>query len=466
MHGPYRRIKDGLLRSGPFDEAETPPNRLRWDPLPLPTKADRFRRRPRHARRLGRSGGANRRRGAHLSREPLDERSLFLERRRRADVRAAAGFDRIFSRSSAGSTCSRARSRVVPRGMKFKVDGRRPGRAATSARTTARPSACRSSGRSARRASRSRATSSRRWRRSRTRASARWSPSSWAACGRASSRIRRSTWSPGTATTCPTNTTSRASWRSTRSASTTPIRRSSPCSPRPRAQPGVANCDFVIFPPRWQVAEDTFRPPWFHRNVMSELMGLVHGVYDAKAEGFLPGGVSIHNCMSAHGPDLATFEKASERRAQAAQDRGHARLHVGVALRVPADALRDERAASCRRTTTRSGTASRSDSSERDARPGARRAGSNRRTSRAAISRSRTCRSASSSKGAEAPRGGVAIGDQILDLAALGLKTGPTLNGLAALGRAAWQRAAQGAVAGLVGAQSRKRQLREVPACR
>jgi len=79
----------------------------------------------------------------------------------------------------------------------------------------------------------------------------------------------------------------------------------------PSGQPGVANCDFVIFPPRWLVAEGTFRPPWFHRNVMSELMGLVHGVYDAKAEGFLPGGVSLHNCMSAHGPDLATFEKAS-----------------------------------------------------------------------------------------------------------------------------------------------------------
>ncbi len=75
--------------------------------------------------------------------------------------------------------------------------------------------------------------------------------------------------------------------------------------------PGVANCDFVIFPPRWLVAEDTFRPPWFHRNVMSELMGLVRGVYDAKAEGFVPGGVSLHNCMLPHGPDAATFEKAS-----------------------------------------------------------------------------------------------------------------------------------------------------------
>ncbi len=79
----------------------------------------------------------------------------------------------------------------------------------------------------------------------------------------------------------------------------------------PSGQPGVANCDFVIFPPRWMVAEHTFRPPWFHRNVMSELMGLIHGVYDGKAEGFLPGGISIHNCMSAHGPDLATYEKAS-----------------------------------------------------------------------------------------------------------------------------------------------------------
>jgi homogentisate 1,2-dioxygenase len=79
----------------------------------------------------------------------------------------------------------------------------------------------------------------------------------------------------------------------------------------PSGQPGVANCDFVIFPPRWLVAENTFRPPWFHRNVMSELMGLVRGVYDAKAEGFLPGGISLHNCMSAHGPDAATFDKAS-----------------------------------------------------------------------------------------------------------------------------------------------------------
>lgn len=71
--------------------------------------------------------------------------------------------------------------------------------------------------------------------------------------------------------------------------------------------PGVANLDFVIFPPRWMVAENTFRPPYFHRNMMSELMGLIQGEYDAKKEGFLPGGISIHNCMTAHGPDTETY---------------------------------------------------------------------------------------------------------------------------------------------------------------
>ena len=79
----------------------------------------------------------------------------------------------------------------------------------------------------------------------------------------------------------------------------------------PSDTPGVDSLDFVIFPPRWLAGENTFRPPWFHRNVASEFMGLVHGAYDAKAEGFVPGGASLHNCMSGHGPDAATFEKAS-----------------------------------------------------------------------------------------------------------------------------------------------------------
>jgi len=80
----------------------------------------------------------------------------------------------------------------------------------------------------------------------------------------------------------------------------------------PSDTPGVGNLDFVIFPPRWLVAEDTFRPPWFHRNVASEYMGLIHGVYDGKAEGFAPGGSSIHNAMTGHGPDAATFANARQ----------------------------------------------------------------------------------------------------------------------------------------------------------
>jgi len=79
----------------------------------------------------------------------------------------------------------------------------------------------------------------------------------------------------------------------------------------PTDTPGVGNLDFVIFPPRQLVAKDTFRPPWYHRNIASEFMGLIDGVYDAKADGFLPGGASLHNTMTAHGPDAVTFDKAS-----------------------------------------------------------------------------------------------------------------------------------------------------------
>ena len=77
---------------------------------------------------------------------------------------------------------------------------------------------------------------------------------------------------------------------------------------------GVSSIDFVIFPPRILAMQDTFRPPWFHRNIASEFMGLIHGAYDAKAEGFSPGGASLHNSMTGHGPDAETFEKASTRR--------------------------------------------------------------------------------------------------------------------------------------------------------
>jgi len=79
----------------------------------------------------------------------------------------------------------------------------------------------------------------------------------------------------------------------------------------PSETPGTANVDFVCFPERWLVAENTFRPPWYHMNVMSEFMGLIYGQYDAKPQGFVPGGFSLHNSMLPHGPDADAFEKAS-----------------------------------------------------------------------------------------------------------------------------------------------------------
>ncbi|PPC88913.1 MAG: homogentisate 1,2-dioxygenase, partial [Methylocystis sp.] len=80
----------------------------------------------------------------------------------------------------------------------------------------------------------------------------------------------------------------------------------------PSDESGVGNVDFAIFPPRWQVAEHTFRPPWYHLNIMSEFMGLIYGRYDAKPSGFEPGGMSLHNAMLPHGPDAEAFEQASE----------------------------------------------------------------------------------------------------------------------------------------------------------
>ena len=79
----------------------------------------------------------------------------------------------------------------------------------------------------------------------------------------------------------------------------------------PSGEAGTANIDFVIFPERWMVAEHSFRPPWYHMNIMSEFMGLIYGQYDAKEKGFVPGGFSLHNMMLPHGPDKDAFDKAS-----------------------------------------------------------------------------------------------------------------------------------------------------------
>jgi homogentisate 1,2-dioxygenase len=107
----------------------------------------------------------------------------------------------------------------------------------------------------------------------------------------------------------------------------------------PSEIPGTANCDFVIFPPRWMVAEHTFRPPWFHRNVMSEFMGLVTGAYDAKAGGFSPGGASLHNCDERSRPRSGQLSGRGGGRSEAAQDREHPGLHVRKPMGDPPHAI-------------------------------------------------------------------------------------------------------------------------------
>ena len=122
--------------------------------------------------------------------------------------------------------------------------------------------------------------------------------------------------------------------------STTPTRRSSRCSPRRPETAGTANIDFVIFPERWSVAEHSFRPPWYHMNIMSEFMGLIYGVYDAKPEGFTPGGISLHNCMLPHGPDKARLRPRHQGRPEAGQADRHHGLHVRDALSPAPDQVR------------------------------------------------------------------------------------------------------------------------------
>ena len=113
----------------------------------------------------------------------------------------------------------------------------------------------------------------------------------------------------------------------------------------PSETPGTANIDFVIFPERWGVAENTFRPPWYHRNLMSEFMGLVYGVYDAKPEGFVPGGISLHNQMLPHGPDATAFEHASNVELKPVKLDRHHGLHVRDPLPAAGHALRGGRRA-------------------------------------------------------------------------------------------------------------------------
>lgn len=311
MHGPYKRMPAGLLRSGPFDEVETPPNRLRWNPLPIPAKATDF---IDGLITLAGSGEPATQAGVavhlYLANRDMKNRYFYNADGELMFVPQQGAIE-LFTELGRLEV-SPGEIAVVPRGMKFKV---------SLLEGAVRGYLCENYGQSFRLPELGPigAQGLAQTRDFLTPVAAFEDTS--AAC-----QLVAKFLGGLCATELKASPLDVVAWHGDYAPYKYDLARFMPVNAvsfdhadpsiftvltSPSGQPGVANCDFVIFPPRWQVAEDTFRPPWFHRNVMSELMGLVHGVYDAKAEGFLPGGVSIHNCMSAHGPDSTTFEKAS-----------------------------------------------------------------------------------------------------------------------------------------------------------
>jgi len=309
MHPAYRRIPEGEMRSGPFAEVETPPNRLRWDPLPMPAQKRDF---VEGLTTIAGCGDPASQTGlaVHVYRanRPMVERCFWNADGEMMLVPQQGGL--VLSTELGKLDVAPGEIAVVPRGMKFRVE---------LAEGAARGYLCENYGQPFR-------------------------LPELGPIGSQGLAQQRDFEVPVAAFEdrgrCEVVKFMGGLWTSELAHSpldvvawhgdyvpykydlarfmvinTVSFDHPDPSIftvlTSPSSQAGVANCDFVIFPPRWMVAEDTFRPPWFHRNVMSELMGLVRGTYDAKAGGFLPGGISIHNCMSAHGPDLATFEKAA-----------------------------------------------------------------------------------------------------------------------------------------------------------
>src|SRR5436190_6865870 len=309
MHAPFRRIANGLMRSGPFNEVETPPNRLRWDPLPIGESPADF---LEGLATIAGSGEPAAQMGiaVHVYRANRSMERVFVDNDGELMLVPQMGELLLFTELGK-LTVAPGEVAVVPRGVKFRVE---------LLEKQARGYVCENYGAPFRLPELGPIGSQ-------GLAQTRDFMAPVAAfeeTGRCElvAKFMGALW----ASAFEHSPLDVVAWHGDYAPYKYELARFMAINTvsfdhpdpsiftvltSPSGQPGVANCDFVVFPPRWLVAEDTFRPPWFHRNVMSELMGLIHGEYDAKAGGFLPGGVSIHNCMSAHGPDLATFERAS-----------------------------------------------------------------------------------------------------------------------------------------------------------
>ena len=310
-HPAYRRIDNGLWRSAPFDEAEPPPNRLRWNPLPFPdTPADFID----GLVTMGGNGDAGLRSGiaVHVYRgtKSMDRRVFFDAD---GELLIVPQQGRVLLGTEFGEIeAAPGEIAVIPRGVKFCVglpDGKARGYLCENYGELFRLPELGAIGANGLANPRDFLTPVAAYedREERFEVVAKFAGNLWT-MDIDHSPLDVVAWhgnyAPYKYDLARFNTLGTISFDHPDPSIFTVLT-------APSEIPGTANCDFVIFPPRWLVAEHTFRPPWFHRNVMNEFMGLVHGAYDAKAEGFVPGSMSLHNCMSAHGPDAATYEKAS-----------------------------------------------------------------------------------------------------------------------------------------------------------
>jgi homogentisate 1,2-dioxygenase len=309
---PFRRIPDGSMRSGPFEEAEPDPNPLRWDPLPIPGEPADF---IAGLVTLAGNGDAARQAGAavHIYAANAsmgnrcfynaDGEMLIVPELGRLSVHTELGI----LEAAPGEIC------VLPRGLKFRVDlpdGQARGYVCENYGMPFRLPELGPIG-----------------------ANGLANPGDFLAPSaafedkdgvyRLIAKFQGGLW----AADLDHSPLDVVAWRGNyvpykydlgrfNAINTVSFDHPDPSIytvlTSPSEIPGTANIDFVIFPPRWLVAEHTFRPPWFHRNVMSEFMGLIRGSYDAKAGGFVPGGASLHNCMAGHGPDAETFAQAAD----------------------------------------------------------------------------------------------------------------------------------------------------------
>ena len=310
MHRPFRRVDDGLLRTAPSREAEPSPNRLRWDPLPFPDRPTDF---IDGLMTLGSNGDAGARRGIgiHLYRATrsmtgrvfynADGELLIVPQDGR--LRLATEFGAV--EASPGEIA------VIPRGVKFRVellDGRAGGYVCENYGALFRLPELGPIGANGLANPRDflGPTAAFEDHDGPCELVAKFDGHLWATTLDHSPLdvvAWHGNYAPYKYDLARFNTIGTVSYDHPDPSIFTVLT-------APTEIPGTANCDFVIFPPRWMVAEHTFRPPWFHRNVMSEFMGLVSGAYDAKAGGFVPGGASLHNSLSPHGPDRASYDRA------------------------------------------------------------------------------------------------------------------------------------------------------------